>query len=301
MLSSLQSSNSNQDRLRSWLPIQAGLCLKPQHYKDILETLPDVGWFEVHAENYLGSGGAPLHFLEKIRNHYELSVHGVGLSIGSSQGLDETHLSRVADMVKRFQPASFSEHLAWSTHDNQFYSDLLPVPYNKEVEDVVCDHIDQLQTRLGRRMLLENPSNYLLMENSTQDETQMLNNIVQRTGCGLLLDVNNVFISAHNCGYDAINYISALPLDAVGEIHLAGHATDTAMPNEPLLIDTHDREVADPVWKLYEKTLKLAGPKPTLIEWDASVPDWSVFLQELQQADLILNSTASSNLRVDAG
>ena len=260
-----------------------------------------MGWFEVHAENYLSSGGAPLHYLEKIRENYELSVHGVGLSIGSAQGLDEQHLSRVAAMVERYQPASFREHLAWSTHENQFYSDLLPVPYNQEVEDLVVEHIDILQERLGRQMLLENPSNYLTMENSTQDETQMLNNIVQRTGCGLLLDVNNVFISAHNCGYSAIDYISALPLHAVGEIHLAGHATDTAVVDEPLLIDTHDRAVSDPVWKLYEATLALSGAKPTLIEWDASVPGWSVFMHELTQADAILCAASGRSGRVEAG
>lgn len=301
MLSQQNGDKSSQDRSRSWLPVRGGLCLKPQHYHDILETLPDVGWFEVHAENYLGDGGAPLHYLEKIREHYPLSVHGVGLSIGSSQGLDEHHLSRVANMVQRFEPESFSEHLAWSTHDNQFYSDLLPVPYNREVEDLVCQHIDQLQERIGRQMLLENPSNYLMMDNSTQEEAQMLSHIVQRTGCGLLLDVNNVHISAHNCDYDALDYISSLPLHAVGEIHLAGHATDMAVASEPLLIDTHDRQVADSVWALYEATLTKAGAKPTLIEWDASVPKWSVFLSELQQADTILQSKQVLENRVDAG
>lgn len=290
-----------QDRSRSCLPRRGGLCLKPQHYQDILQSLPAVGWFEVHAENYLGNGGAPLHYLEKIRAHYELSVHGVGLSIGSAQGIDEQHLTRVANMVERFQPASFSEHLAWSTHNDQFYSDLLPVPYNKEVEELVCQHINQIQDRLNRQILLENPSNYLTMENSTQEETHMLNNIVDRTGCGLLLDVNNVYISAHNCGYDALDYISALPLNEVGEIHLAGHATDTAVPDEPLLIDTHDRKVSDPVWKLYEATLNLTGAKPTLIEWDADVPEWSMFLNELNQADKLLDSSAVPGNCTDAG
>lgn len=293
--------NGSQDHSRSWLPICGGLCLKPQHYQDILHTLPTVGWFEVHAENYLSDGGAPLHYLEKIRANYELSVHGVGLSIGSAQGINEQHLSRVANMVERFQPASFSEHLAWSTHNDQFYSDLLPVPYNREVEDLVCKHINQIQDRLNRQMLLENPSNYLTMENSTQEETQMLNNIVKRTGCGLLLDVNNVYISAHNCDYDALDYIAALPLHEVGEIHLAGHATDTAIPEEPLLIDTHDRQVSDPVWKLYEATLKLAGTKPTLIEWDADVPEWPMFLSELSRANTLLNAIAMPRNYADAG
>ncbi len=301
MLSPLMENSGSQNRFRSWLPELGGLCLKPQHYQDILQNLPCVGWFEVHAENYLGDGGAPLHYLEKIREHYELSVHGVGLSIGSAQGINEQHLARVANMVERFQPASFSEHLAWSTHDNQFYSDLLPVPYNKEVEELVCQHINQIQDRLKRQMLLENPSNYLTMENSTQEETHMLSNIVKNTGCGLLLDVNNVYISAHNCGYNALDYISSLPLSEVGEIHLAGHATDTAVSDEPLLIDTHDRQVSDPVWKLYEATLGLTGAKPTLIEWDADVPEWTVFLSELGRANKLLERAAVPSSVDNAG
>ena len=293
---------NSRDRLRSRLPLNGGLSLKPQHYHDILNDLPDVGWFEVHAENYLGSGGAPLHYLSKIRQHYELSVHGVGLSIGSVQGLDQAHLNRVAALVHRIEPASFSEHLAWSTHHNQFYSDLLPVPYNSEVENLVCDHIDQVQECLGRQMLLENPSNYLSMDSSTMSEAELLTNIVRRTGCGLLLDVNNVYISANNCGYSALEFMSALPLDAVGEIHLAGHATDTTEPNEPLLIDTHDRKVSDPVWQLYKETLQLAGTKyPTLIEWDAEVPEWAVFMSELNQANTFLDALSSVRTHADAG
>ena len=181
----------NQCRL-SDLPRRGGVCLKPQHYQDILRTMPDVGWFEIHAENYLGAGGAPLHYLEKICEHYALSIHGVGLSIGSADGIDENHLKRVAALVDRFQPNSFSEHLAWSTHDNVFYSDLLPVPYNRLVEDIVCQHIDMIQSTMNRQMLLENPSNYLTLESSTMEETEFLGNVVRRTGCGLLLDVNNV-------------------------------------------------------------------------------------------------------------
>lgn len=299
-LSTTKSSQESRDRTRSRLPATGGLCLKPQHYRDILDQKPDVGWFEVHAENYLGDGGAPLRYLTKIREYYELSVHGVGLSIGSAQGLDTDHLRRVSEMVKRFEPASFSEHLAWSTHDNQFYSDLLPLPYNLEVENVVCDHIDQVQEQLGRQMLLENPSNYLSMNSSTLEETEMLGNIVSRTGCGLLLDINNVFISAHNCGYLALEYISSLPLEAVHEIHLAGHATDNSIAEEPLLIDTHDRKVSDPVWQLYGDTLQLTGARPTLIEWDSGVPEWEIFMKELHRANVILNTNTETQIHANA-
>lgn len=272
------------------LPRRAGVCLKPQHYTEILENQPDTGWFEVHAENYLGAGGAPLHYLEKIRQHYALSIHGVGMSIGSADGIDPVHLKRVAALVERFDPESFSEHLAWSTHNNEFFSDLLPVPYNREVEDLVCGHINQVQDTLKRPMLLENPSNYLALEGSTLDETQLLTNIVNRTGCGLLLDVNNVYVSAQNCNYNAEDYIKLLPAQCIGELHLAGHSTDDSDPTDLLLIDAHDRAVCDEVWSLYRFTLETCGNKPTLIEWDTSVPEWSVLRAEMQKADSFLCS-----------
>ena len=273
------------------LPATAGLCLKPQHYGEILNQQPDVGWFEVHAENYLGAGGAPLYYLDKIRQHYPLSIHGVGLSIGSSDGLDVNHLERVAKLVDRFQPESFSEHLAWSTHDDQFFSDLLPLPYNRQTENIVCSHIDQVQECLGRQMLLENPSNYLRLSDSVESENEFIANVVKRTGCGLLLDVNNVYVSAHNCGYSATQYIEQFPLQSVGEIHLAGHSVDNSVASEPLLIDAHDREVCDAVWQLFAYTISRIGAVPTLIEWDANVPDWSVFYAEMNRADLLIQES----------
>ena len=265
------------------------MCLKPQHYEDILRDQPDIGWFEVHAENYLGAGGAPLHYLETIRERYPLSIHGVGLSIGSADGLDTHHLERVAKLVERFEPESFSEHLAWSTHDNHFYSDLLPVPYNQHTEDLVCNHIDQVQTRLRRPMLLENPANYLELNDTVTSESNFINNVVQRTGCGLLLDVNNVYVSARNCHYNALDYMKSLPLQSVGEIHLAGHAVDDSIPDEALLIDAHDRAVSTAVWKLYDQLIQLTGARPTLIEWDTNIPAWQVLLNEMVKADLLLN------------
>jgi len=273
------------------LPIRAGLCLKPQHYDVILREQPSVGWFEIHAENYLGAGGAPLHYLEKIRQNYPLSIHGVGLSIGSESGLDTNHLDRVAGLVDRYQPESFSEHLAWSTHDNQFLSDLLPVPYNRNIENTVCNHIDQVQTRIGQRMLLENPSNYLSLADSDLPESEFITNVIKRTGCGLLLDVNNVYVSAHNCDYSAERYIEQLPLQSVGEIHLAGHSVDTTVEAVPLLIDAHDREVCDAVWKLFAYTVSLTGAVPSLIEWDAEVPEWDVFVSELNRAEDVLQKS----------
>lgn len=275
------------------LPSIAGLCLKPRHYEEILRDLPPVGWFEVHAENYLGAGGAPLHYLEKVRENYPLSIHGVGMSIGSGDGLDLEHLARVARLVDRFQPESFSEHLAWSTHDNQFFNDLLPLPYNRQIEDLVCTHIDQVQSMLGRQMLLENPANYLTLKDTVQSESEFICNVVKRTGCGLLLDVNNVYVSARNCDYSAFDYIQALPLSDVGEIHLAGHAIDSSVASEPLLIDAHDRSVCDGVWELFAKVLATTGARPTLIEWDTDVPEWAVFLIEMNKADHFLNESVS--------
>lgn len=273
---------------QSRLPVRTGLCLKHQHYHEILDEQPDVGWFEIHAENYLGEGGRPLQALREIRENYALSIHGVGMSIGSSDGLDYRHLSRVVKLVERFDPQSFSEHLAWSTHSSQFYSDLLPVPYNLEVEDLICEHIDVIQSAMKRQMLLENPSNYLSLSSSTLSESELLCNVVKRTGCGLLLDVNNVYVSAHNMGYSAEDYIAALPASSIGEIHLAGHSIDASEPSEPLLIDTHDKAVADNVWSLYRYTLEHCGATPTLIEWDSNIPEWKTLLAEMQHADKLL-------------
>ncbi len=271
------------------LPQRAGVCFKHQHYDGIVQDQPDVGWFEVHAENYLGAGGKPFQMLSWIRERYALSIHGVGLSIGSHNGLDANHLARVAALVERFEPHSFSEHLAWSTHDNRFYSDLLPVPYNRETEDTVCAHINQVQDTLKRPMLLENPSNYLSLNTSTLSEAELLNNIVRRTGCGLLLDVNNVYISARNIGYSAEDYIRSLPTDRIGEMHLAGHLVDDADPADPLLIDTHDRAVCDDVWALYAFALETCGATPTLIEWDSNLPEWAELAADMQRAESLLN------------
>lgn len=271
------------------MPARAGVGLKPQHYEDILGTGPDIGWFEIHAENYMGAGGPPHRYLTAIRERYPLSLHGVGLSIGGAGALDADHLARLRAVHDRYEPALFSEHLAWSSHGGSYFPDLLPLPYTGETLAIVCAHIDQAQEALGRPMLLENPATYLTFETSTMSELDFLAETVRRTGCGLLLDVNNLFVSATNQGFSAEAYIDAFPVAAVGEIHLAGHAQDRDETGATLLIDAHDRAVSDPVWELYRRTLSRTGPVPTLIEWDNDVPDWPVLFAEARAADAILN------------
>lgn len=271
------------------LPNAAGVGYKPQHFSDILENPGPVAWLEVHAENYMGDGGRPLAQLRHLAERFPISVHGVGLSIGGETPLDKEHLARLKHLVGWLNPASFSEHLAWSTHDSHFLNDLLPLPYNRTTLDRVCAHIDQVHDVVGRRMLLENPSTYLWFEETDMEEVDFLAEIAARTGCGLLLDVNNVFVSATNQKTDAISYINAFPLDQVGEIHLGGHDEDADETGAPLLIDSHGKAVVDPVWALYEHTILKGGAKPTLIEWDNDVPEWSILAAEAERADPILS------------
>jgi uncharacterized protein (UPF0276 family) len=275
------------------LPIAPGVGYKPQHFAAIREDAGAVRWLEIHAENYMGDGGRPLAQLRALAERFPISVHGVGLSIGGEGRLDPDHLARLARLVGWLEPASFSEHLAWSTHDAGFLNDLLPLPYTARTLARVADHIDEVQERLGRRMLLENPSTYLSFAESTMSETDFLKDLVRRTGCGLLLDVNNVFVSATNQQTDPIAYIDAFPLDAVGEIHLGGHDEDADDAGAPLLIDSHGRAVADPVWTLYAHTIARGGPRPTLIEWDNDVPDWPVLAAEAARAARVLAGVAA--------
>ncbi|OWU85104.1 hypothetical protein ATO6_08650 [Oceanicola sp. 22II-s10i] len=266
------------------LPALPGVGYKPQHYTSIIADPAPVGWLEIHAENYMGQGGRPLAQLRHLAERFPISVHGVGLSIGGEGRLDADHLARLRHLCDWLNPASFSEHLAWSTHDGAFLNDLLPLPYTDATLARVCDHIDAVHEALGRRMLLENPSSYLAFDESTWSETDFLREIARRTGCGLLLDVNNVFVSAVNLGMDARAYIAEFPLDQVGEIHLGGHDEDHDDAGRPLLIDSHGREVADPVWALLDEVLTLSGPRPALIEWDNDVPDWPVLAAEAGRA-----------------
>ena len=272
------------------LPNAPGVGYKPQHFSDILENPGAVSWLEIHAENYMGDGGRPLAQLRHLAERFAISVHGVGLSIGGETPLGTDHLARLKHLVGWLKPASFSEHLAWSTHDSHFLNDLLPLPYTGKTLTRVCDHIDQVQDVVGTRMLLENPSTYLAFAETTMPEVDFLAEIARRTGCGLLLDVNNVFVSATNQQTDAQSYIDAFPLDRVGELHLGGHDEDRDETGATLLIDSHARDVTGPVWALYDYTIARGGPKPTLIEWDNDVPDWPTLSAEATRAAPILQA-----------
>ncbi|MFN3937416.1 MAG: DUF692 domain-containing protein [Gemmobacter sp.] len=271
------------------LPASSGLGFKPEHFGEIAAAPGAVGFFEVHAENYMGDGGAPHAMLARLHEDHALSIHGVGLSIGGAQGLDRDHLRRLARLIDRHRPESFSEHLAWSSHDAAWLNDLLPLPYTTETLATVCAHVDAVQESLGMRMLLENPATYVTFEASTWAETDFLAEVVRRTGCGLLLDVNNVFVSATNHRFDPRAYLAAFPLPAVDEIHLAGHATEQ-LPTGPLLIDSHGQPVADPVWTLDAEVLAVTGPRPTLIEWDTDVPAFPALLAEARRAQALLEA-----------
>jgi len=274
------------------IPAKAGVGLKAEHYQPILATKPNIGWFEIHAENYMGAGGPPHHFLEQIRELYPISLHGVGLSIGSDEPLDKDHLERLKLLNERYKPGLFSEHLAWSTHEGVYFNDLLPVPYTEETVQRVAGHVGEVQDVLGRQMLLENPSTYVTFEDSTMSEIAFLQAVVDKSGCGLLLDVNNVFVSAVNHGFSPEHYIDNFPLDLVGEIHLGGHSEDQDDQGDRLLIDAHDREIIDPVWSLYARVIKSSDQRPTLVEWDNDVPAWDVLFAEALRADQVLQQEA---------
>lgn len=278
------------------LPPRAGAGLKTEHVDAILADAYKIGFLEVHAENYMGDGGPAHRALAAIRRDFPLSVHGVGLSIGSEAGIDPVHLERLAGVVERYEPAMVSEHLAWSSHDAGYFNDLLPVPYNAKALDRVVAHVGQIQDRLKRPILLENPSTYVAFEQSTMSETDFIREIARKSGCGLLLDVNNVFVSATNHGWKPMHYLRDFPLELVEEIHLAGHAEDVDDEGDLLLIDAHDRPVADAVWKLFEIVISQAGALPTLIEWDNDVPEWPVLRREALLADAILDRLGPASL-----
>jgi len=273
------------------LPYAPGVGYKPQHFDDLQADPGDVAWIEVHAENYMGDGGRPLAQLRALSEKFAISIHGVGLSIGGETPLDTNHLARLKKLCDWISPASFSEHLAWSTHGSEFLNDLLPLPYTQATLSRVAGHINQVQETLGRQMLLENPSSYLAFTESTLSETEFLSELTRRTGCGLLLDVNNVFISATNLNLSAQAYIDAYPTDKVGEIHVGGHDEDHDDHGAPLLIDSHGAAVVDPVWALLDYALAQTGPAPVLVEWDNDVPDWPTLRDEAARAAAALAQT----------
>ncbi len=286
--------------MTSPIPARAGIGLRPQHYADILaqpakvghKVGPGVGWLEVHPENYLTAGGPQHRALTAARQLYPLSFHGVGLSLGGEARPDPAHLARLRALNARYEPALFSEHLAWSSHGGAFMNDLLPIPYTRSALDRLVEHVDETQEALGRQILIENPSLYLRFEASEMRETEFLRELVLRSGCGLLLDINNVFVSASNCGFDSCAYLADYPLSHVREIHLAGHRTEVDGSGAEVLIDTHGSSVSAAVWALYRLVVRLEGRLPTLIEWDQDLPDWRILLAEAASADRILAEEA---------
>ncbi|MCY4140067.1 MAG: DUF692 domain-containing protein [Rhodobacteraceae bacterium] len=275
------------------IPALPGVGYKPQHHEDLKGFAHDVAWLEIHAENYMGDGGPALAGLRSLRERFPVSCHGVGLSIGAGSGLDSEHLERLRILVDWLKPGMFSEHLAWSTHDTAYLNDLFPLPYNSRTLRRVVEHIDQVQTALDRPMLLENPSSYLRFAETTMSECDFLAEVSARTGCGLLLDVNNVFVSATNQQYSAIEYLDDFPIHLVGEIHLGGHEADEDEIGNELLIDSHSRPIVDPVWELYAEVIDRCGPKPTLIEWDNDIPNWPVLAAEATRAARVLSIAGS--------
>ena len=272
---------------RPALALRAGIGLRAEHGAEFLERQPDVGFIEVHAENYFGRGGLPRDVLRRARRDHALSLHGVGLSIGSTDPLDTAHLQRLAELVDELQPAFVSEHLCWTSHRGVHLNDLLPLPLTEEALDHVAVRVDAVQARLGRTILLENVSSYFEYADSTIPECEFLAALSRRTGCGLLLDVNNVFVSAANHGFDAVDYVQRIPIDAVRELHLAGHVR-TPCPGGAMLIDSHSEPVCADVWALYAVALRRFGALPTLIEWDSDLPPLDVLLAEADKADAML-------------
>ena len=266
------------------IPVRTGIGLRAPHRRELLERRPAAAWLEVHSENYFAEGGRAVAELDALRRDYPLSLHGVGLSLGSADPLNDDHLSRLKRVVERYAPALVSEHLCWVSYGDAYLHDLLPLPYTEEALTHVVLRIQAVQEQLGRQILIENVSSYLEFEHSAMPEWEFLREVAARSGCGILLDVNNVYVSAVNHGFDAHAYLAAVPADAVQEIHLAGH-TRREVEGVELLLDTHDQQVAEPVWALYRHALALTGPKPTLIEWDSALPTLDILLDEARKAD----------------
>ena len=287
-------SHASPLRTRDSIPAGAGVGLRFRHHREVLEARPAAAWFEVHTENYLGGGSAPA-CLDAIRRDYPVSLHGTGLSLGSAEGLDPAHLARVRELVERAGPGLVSEHLSFSVAAGNYLADLLPLPLTEEALEIVCRNVAQVQDHLNRRILVENPSTYLQFRHSTIPEWEFLAQVAKRTGCGILCDVNNIYVSACNHGWRASAYLAALPPEAVGEIHLAGHSLRRLDDARTLLIDDHGSRVTPEVWALYAEALARFGPVPTLIEWDTDVPPMAVLLEEAAHAAALIDEAESGN------
>lgn len=292
-MNSLPASSVIENTAGSAIPVLAGIGLRGPHMIELHETTPTVGWLEVHSENYFGDGGSPIHYLTKIREDYPISLHGVGLSLGSSDSLNREHLLRLQQLIDRVEPGLISEHLSWGSIDGVYFNDLLPLPYTEEALQHFCERVLQVQDNLRRNILIENPSSYLSYRHSVIPEAEFLTEICQRTGAGLLLDVNNVFVSAFNLNFDPLEYLASISGEYVAEIHLAGHS-EKIYPDGKLLIDDHASPVNQAVWALYANTLELIGNRPTLIEWDSELPDLDELLGEADTAQAYLDTPDAS-------
>jgi len=281
------------------IPAKAGIGLRFQHHQALIDSRPDVAWFEVHTENYMG-GGAPLRYLDTIRRDFPVSLHGVGLSLGSAEGLDQAHLERIRQVAERVEPGLISEHIAWSVVGGNYLADLLPLPMTEEALAIVCRHIDQTQTYLKRLILVENPSTYLTFVHSTIPEWEFMTAVTARTASGMLWGVNDIFVNACNHGWDVSAYLDALPSGSISEIHLAGHTVRLLADGTTVRIDDHGSRVIDDVWTLYQEALMRFGAVPTLIEWDNNVPPLEVLLQEADHAATIMAKMNSDTKDAEA-
>lgn len=278
------------------VPLRAGVGLRLPHMVEVAERRPAAAWFEIHPENFLANPHAA-ELLDDIARDYPISVHTVGVSVGSASGIDGAHLARVAALIDRIDPALVSGHLAWSTHQGEYLNDLLPMPYDDESLAMIARHVAEVQDTLRRPFLIENPSSYLGFAGSTMNEAQFLSELVSRTGCRLLCDVSNVYLSGHNLGYDPKAYLAALPAGAVAELHLGGFALERdETAGEDLLIDTHACQIDEAAWQLYAHAVRLFGPTPTLIEWDSDIPGFARLLEEAAKADHIEASVRSNDV-----
>ncbi|WP_455207286.1 MNIO family bufferin maturase [Kaarinaea lacus] len=269
------------------IPARAGIGLRAEHYQDVLEKRPDIGWFEVHSENYFGKGGRPLHYLDKISEHYPLSLHGVGLSIGSTDELNTLHLDKLKQLIRRFEPGLVSEHLSWGSFNGRYFNDLFPIPYTSEALQHMINRVIRVQDYLGRQILIENVSSYLQFDCSTIPEWEFIAELANQSGCGILLDINNIYVNSKNHAFDPEIFIDTIPIEHVQEIHLAGHTVKQFADSE-ILIDTHNKRVTSEVWLLYESAARRFNQVPVLIEWDSDIPALDILLDEADKADRIL-------------
>jgi uncharacterized protein (UPF0276 family) len=272
------------------IPARAGIGLRSQHHRDALISPVQVGWLEVHSENYFGQGGVPLRDLETLRADYPISLHGVGMSLGSVDELDRQHLKQLKDLIQRIEPGLVSEHLSWSSFGGKYLNDLVPIPYTEETLAFLVARVAWVQDYLGREILIENPSSYLEYQFSTLSEAEFINELARRSGCGILLDVNNVYVSCSNHSWNALDYLQDIQAEKVGEIHLAGHSVNR-VGEQHILIDTHNGPVCEAVWQLFQTAIQRLGNRPTLIEWDADLPTWQRLIAEAETADVYLEQT----------